>query len=231
MCWVSSTYKAWCVALYILFHSISIIILKLVTRIYKRKLRGRDKSSTQSHTISETIGLKIQTSGFRAKVSPITAFCCDIVWWGWQEPLPDLGLWGRPYFGEQGPHIWMSWGQCQALACSRLLFHLFCSSTQSLGFQQRGSGQVLTRGSPYVQNGENSWTHVSLDVPVWMSGVCQDNLLWIDLKRTSFSRGFSHGELFKIFRWSGWLGQHPFRGSWRRNSSKTSFLLKVCGES
>ena len=66
-------------------------------------LQKEAQRQRSSHfTINETQGLKSQTSGFRAKVSPITWFRCDIVWWGWQEALPDLGLWGGPYFGEQG---------------------------------------------------------------------------------------------------------------------------------
>lgn len=66
-------------------------------------------------------------------------------------PLPDLGLWGGPYFGEQGPHLWISWGWFQALACS------ICSDS-SLGFKEPSFDSAREM--------ERIEMHVSLGVPV-----------------------------------------------------------------
>lgn len=136
-----------------------------------------------------------------------------------------LRLMGDPYLiwvcGEalilesRGPHLWISWGWFQALACS------ICSDS-SLGFKEPSFDSIRK-----WRELRCTWAWVSQFECQGFQGI-HTRLTW---KPTFFSRGFSHGDLFKIFWWSGWLGQCPCEGSWRMSLSKTYFLLKEYRES
>lgn len=130
-------------------------------------------------------------------------------------PLPDLGLWGGPYFGEQGASPLDLLG----VVSSSSLFHLFWFQS----WFQRAKFWLCSKWREL----RSTWAWVSQFECQGFQGI-HTRLTW---KPTFFSRGFSHGDLFKIFWWSGWLGQCPCEGSWRMSLSKTYFLLKEYRES